>query len=126
MDNDLKKGIELIKQVENSEAIIFLEKALVTNPNEPEIHRNLGLAYNNIGNSEKTFFHWNEAVTLDPTHHQTLWSLGNLYEMNDDNKMAFNLYSRAAHNAKIVGDIAKATRYEEWAKKVKKEVKTEY
>ena len=125
MDENLKKGIELIKQVENSEAIIYLEKALASNSNEAEIHRHLGLAYNNIGNSEKTLFHWKQAVTLDPTHHQTLWSLGNLYESNQDYKMAFDLYSRATHNAKTVGDITKAKRYEEWAKKVKKEYKNE-
>lgn len=123
MDNDLKKGVEFIKQVKNSEAIVFLKKALATNPNEAEVHRHLGLAYNNIGNSEKTLFHWKQAVKLDPTHHQTLWNLGNLYDMNESYSKAFDLYTKASNAAKTVGDEVKVIRYKEWAMRTKGKIK---
>lgn len=47
MDKNLEKGIELIRQVENTAAISFLEKALNNDPQNPEIYRHLGLAYFN-------------------------------------------------------------------------------
>jgi Flp pilus assembly protein TadD len=119
MESNLKRGIELIRKVENAEAILFFEKALETSPKDPEIHRHLGLAFFNLGNAEKALFHWKQAVELDSTHHQTLWNLGNLYEMKRRYELAFDLYSRAALEAETAGDSKKAIRYVEWAKKVK-------
>ncbi len=125
MDSNLKRGIELIKQVENQEAIFYFEKALETNPEDPEIHRHIGLAFFNLGNLDKALYHWKRAVQFDSSHHQTLWNLGNLYEIKQKYDLAFYLYSRAAHEAKKAGDSKKAIRYEEWAKKVKKVIKNE-
>ncbi|MFX0086153.1 MAG: tetratricopeptide repeat protein [Candidatus Hodarchaeota archaeon] len=125
MDLNLKRGIELIKQVENEEAILCFEKALEFKPEDPEIHRHIGLAFFNLGNLEKALYHWRQAVEFDSSHHQTLWNLGNLYEIKQKYELAFELYSRAAHEAETAGDSKKAIRYEEWAKKVKKVIKNE-
>ena len=124
MDNNLKKGIELIKQVENLEAIKYLERALETDSVNAEIHRHLGLAFNNLGDVEKAQFHWKKAVDLDSNHHQTLWSLGNLYEAKGNYGQAFDLYSRAARAADAAGDNRKARRYEEWVKIAKKKTES--
>jgi len=124
MDNNLKKGIELIKQVENLEAIKYLERALETDSVNAEIHRHLGLAFNNLGDVEKAQFHWKKAVDLDSNHHQTLWSLGNLYEGKGNYDQAFELYSRAVRAADAAGDNRKARRYEEWVKIAKKKTES--
>ena len=124
MDENLKKGIELIKQVENLEAIKYLEKALETDSVNAEIHRHLGLAFNNLGDVEKAQFHWKKAVDLDSNHHQTLWSLGNLYEGKGNYDQAFELYSRAVRAADAAGDNRKARRYEEWVKIAKKKTES--
>ncbi|MHA2306449.1 MAG: hypothetical protein ACXACU_13780 [Candidatus Hodarchaeales archaeon] len=43
MNENLKRGIELIKEVENKEAILHLERALKTNPEDAEIYRLFGI-----------------------------------------------------------------------------------
>ncbi len=118
MASKLEEGIRLIKQVENEKAIIVLEEALVLNPKNPEIHRNLAIASSNIGNYEKSITHLQEALKLDPFHHQTWWNLGYIYEMNEDYKEARNAYQEAAKVAEQI-DPEKAIRYQEWVDKMK-------
>ncbi|UCE12684.1 MAG: tetratricopeptide repeat protein [Candidatus Heimdallarchaeota archaeon] len=119
MNKNLKKGIELIKQVENSAAISYLKKALESDPQNPEIYRHLGLASFNLGQYEKALSYWTKAVELAPTNHQTLWNLGNLHEMEKRFDKAFEAYQQAATVAEKSSDLKKAKRYKEWAAKVK-------
>ncbi|MFX0211085.1 MAG: tetratricopeptide repeat protein, partial [Candidatus Hodarchaeota archaeon] len=113
MDIDLKKGIELIKQVDNTAAVSFLLKALKKDPLNPEIFRHLGLAFFNLGNFEEALINWKKAIELDPTHHQTIWSLGNLHEIEHRNDEAFQYYIQAAEVAKEGSHPKKAERYRE-------------
>lgn len=121
MDRNLEKGIELIRQVENSAAIPFLENALNKNPQNPEIFHHLGLAYFNLGNYEEALVSWKKAIELDPTHHQTYWNLGHLHEIEQRYSDAFEAYNQAAVLAEKVSDSKKAKRYQEWAARVKNE-----
>ena len=120
MNKNLEKGIELIKQVENSAAITFLKKALKKDLQNPEIFRHLGLAYFNLGDYEEALILWKKAIELDPKHHQTLWNLGNLHEIEQRNGEAFKAYNQAAAVAKESSNPEKAKRYREWAARVKK------
>ncbi|MFX1283983.1 MAG: tetratricopeptide repeat protein [Promethearchaeota archaeon] len=120
MDTNLKRGVELIKQVDNSTAIVFLLKALKKDPSNPEIFRHLGLAYFNLGNFDEALLHWKKAIELDPTHHQTIWSLGNLHEIEHRYDEAYQCYSQAAEIAKQGSYPKKAERYREWAARIKR------
>jgi tetratricopeptide (TPR) repeat protein len=121
MDENLKKGIELIRQVDNSAAIPFLEKALENNPTNPEILGHLGLAFFNLGNYEKALEKWKNALDLDPNHHPTIWNLGNLYEIEQRYDEAYKAYKKAAVVATKSSNPVKAKRYDEWAARLKKE-----
>lgn len=120
MNTNLEKGIELIRQVENSAAITFLKRELEKDPQNPEIFRHLGLAFFNLGDYGEALILWKKAIELDPTHHQTLWNLGNLHEIEHRNDEAFKAYNQAADVAKESSNPAKAKRYREWAARVKK------
>ncbi len=120
MDRNLEKGIELIKQVENSAAVTFLLKALKDDPQNPEIFQHLGLAFFNLGQYDDALSHWKKAAKLDPTHHQTLWNLGNLHEIEQRYDKAFKAYSQAAEVAEKGFHPKKAKRYYEWAARLKK------
>jgi Flp pilus assembly protein TadD len=120
MDKDLRKGIELIKQVENESAITFLTKALRNNPNNPEIHRHLGIAFSNLGDQKNAISHFQKALDIDPTHHQTWWNLGNIYEIKMQYNEARKAYQEAADNA-VSLDPEKAKRYQEWVQRIKSE-----
>lgn len=120
MDKNLVKGIELIRQVDNSAAIPFLQKALEKDPTNPEILRHLGLAYFNLGNYEEALTNWKNALGINPNHHPTLWNLGNLYEIEQRYDEAFKAYRQAAVVAKESSNLVKAKRYKEWAARVKK------
>ncbi|MFX1536419.1 MAG: tetratricopeptide repeat protein [Promethearchaeota archaeon] len=120
MDKNLEKGIELIRQVENAAAISFLKKALNSDPHNPEIFRHLGLAYFNLGNYENALSNWQNAIELDPSHHQTFWNIGHLHEIERRYRDAFEAYIQATVLAEKASELKKATRYKEWAERVKK------
>ncbi|MHA1967199.1 MAG: tetratricopeptide repeat protein [Candidatus Hodarchaeales archaeon] len=120
MNENLKRGIELIKEVENKEAILHLERALKTNPEDAEIYRHLGLAYFNLGDYEHALSQWEHAITLDTAHFRTLWNLAYLHEMEQRFDKAHQLYLKAAKAAEKSGNSEKAKRYNEWAKRVNK------
>ncbi|MFX1508181.1 MAG: tetratricopeptide repeat protein [Promethearchaeota archaeon] len=122
MNKDLERGIELIRQVENSAAIPFLKKALEQDPHNAEILRHLGLAYFNLGNYDDALFNWEKAIEQDPTHHQTFWNIGHLHEIEQRYDDAFKVYTQAAVLAEEASDSKKALRYKEWAARIKQEL----
>ena len=123
MNNELEIGIKMIKEVNNSEAIVSLQKALNKDPRNPEIHRHLGLAYFNLGHYKEALRHWKTSLELDPTHHQTWWCIGNLYESTNQNSLAFSAYQKAVETSKVL-NIIKAKRYEEWVKRVQSKLES--
>lgn len=103
--------------MENEKAIAHLEEALKTFAFEPELHRMAGLAYSNLGDHLMAIEHFKKALILEPSHHQTWWNLGNVYEMKGQFKDARDAYDQAAEVA-LSEDPVKADRYREWSKKV--------
>jgi Flp pilus assembly protein TadD len=108
---------QYIAAVNNEKAIALLEEALMNHTSEPELHRLSGLAFTNVGHYSNAIKHFKEAVKLEPSHHQTWWNLGNVYEMSGKFQKAKQAYNQAAEVASIA-DPSKATRYREWSKKV--------
>lgn len=117
MIKTLEKAREYIAAVENEKAIALLQDAIKMLEPEPEVHRLSGLAYTNIGNYLFAIKHFQEAISLEPSHHQTWWNLGNVYEMTGRFNRAKEAYTRAAEVASVTDQI-KAARYREWSKKV--------
>ncbi|MFX0173916.1 MAG: tetratricopeptide repeat protein [Candidatus Hodarchaeota archaeon] len=118
MDKNIAKGIKLIKQVENEKAITFLLKALKNDPNNPDIHRHLGIAFANLGDHTSAVTHFRKAIHLEPAHHQTWWNLGNIYEIKKQYHEASQAYQEAANIAAKINP-EKAKRYLEWVQRVK-------
>ncbi|MFW9853622.1 MAG: tetratricopeptide repeat protein [Candidatus Thorarchaeota archaeon] len=113
---------EYIADVENEKAIALLEEALDTFTHNPELHRMAGLVYSNLGDHSKAIEHFKKALTLEPSHHQTWWNLGNVYEMKGQFKDAKHAYDQAAEVA-LSEDPVKAERYREWSRKVPKNLR---
>ena len=119
MDKNLEKGKKLIQEVDNEAAVSFLKKALKNEPENAEIYRLLGLAFFNLGQYDEALSHWTKSIKLDPSHHQTLWNIGNLHEIEQRFNDAFKAYNKAAIVAEEESNLVKAKRYSEWAKRVK-------
>ncbi len=58
------------------EAIEQYKKALIYNSNQPEIWKNLGSAYHNVGNHDKEIKCFDKALKIDPRHPIVLMSKG--------------------------------------------------
>jgi arylsulfatase A-like enzyme/Tfp pilus assembly protein PilF len=50
-------------------------ESLQKNPNQPELHKNLGMTYDQLGNYEKAVYHWREALQLEPNQPDVLNNL---------------------------------------------------
>ena len=112
----IKKGIQLIHDVENEKAIKFLQEVLKEEPQNAEVYRLLGLAFFNLGKSSEAKTHWKRCVEIEPFHHQTWWNLGQVYEVLGDFKNASDAYEKAALSAEK--DFPeKAISYRKWVKK---------
>jgi tetratricopeptide (TPR) repeat protein len=117
MNDQLEQGIKLLRQVENKKAINVFKNIIKVDSDNPEVYRHLGLAHFNIGEYSEALENWNRCLDLDPTHHQTWWNLGQLYDLMNDPKNAHFAYSKAEIMAST--QPAKAARYHEWVKKTK-------
>lgn len=119
LNANLRRGIDFIREAENSKAIDSLLVALKEDEDNPEIYRNLGLASYNLGNYEDAQNFWKKALELDPNNHLTWWSLGNLLESQEFYHEAYIAYLRANKEAISQNNINKATRYQEWANRLR-------
>jgi len=125
LNANLRRGIDFIREAENSKAIDSLLVALKEDEDNPEIYRNLGLASYNLGNYEDAQNFWKKALELDPNNHLTWWSLGNLLESQEFYHEAYIAYLRANKEAISQNNINKATRYQEWANRLRDKLNKE-
>ncbi|NEQ74857.1 MAG: tetratricopeptide repeat protein, partial [Okeania sp. SIO2C9] len=61
------------------EAVSYLSKAVKLNPNNPEIHSNLGLALKDSQQLEAAIEHYQKAVELKPNYAEAYNGLGNIF-----------------------------------------------
>ena len=65
-------------------AIIFLTKATAADPNSADGHNLLGYSFRKLGNVEKAFEHYREALRIEPKHRGANEYIGELYlELGD-------------------------------------------
>ena len=65
-------------------AIEFLTKASAADPDSPDSHNLLGFSFRKLGNVEKAFEHYREALRIEPKHRGANEYMGELYlELGD-------------------------------------------
>ena len=88
-------GMLCVNDFRPDEAVYFIAKALKRQPNNPESHANIALAYKDLGNHEQAVRHFRESIRLDPYVPVVHNNLGNvLREMNRPSE-AIRAYERA-------------------------------
>jgi tetratricopeptide (TPR) repeat protein len=96
-------GMLCVNEFRPDEAVFFIAKALKLQPNNPESHANMALAYKDQSKPEQAVKHFRESVRLDPYNPVVLNNLGNVLREMSRPQEAIKVYERAL---KLDGDFA--------------------
>ena len=77
------------------EAVDYIRKALQVDPEDPQAHANIGLAYKDLGMTMAAARHLNQAVKLDQSNPLVFNNYGNLLREIDQPRRAIRAYDRA-------------------------------
>ncbi|VCW98157.1 unnamed protein product [Gulo gulo] len=69
-------------------------------PDSSDLHNNYGVFLVDTGSPEKAVAHYQQAITLSPSHHVAMVNLGRLYRSLGDNSAAEEWYKRALQVAR--------------------------
>lgn len=94
-DPDMEKAKRAVLEKNWGKAIEFLNKAESRDPQNAEIHNELGFAERNLGNLDAAFKHYETALKLNPKHRGAHEYIGEAY------LMAGNLPKAEEHLAKL-------------------------
>ena len=83
-DPDVVHAQKAIKDKNWDTAIELLNKAVVRDPKNADIHNLLGFAERNRGNLDAAFKHYEQALALDPRHRGAHEYIGEAYLMTGD------------------------------------------
>ena len=72
-------GVKLLNEGKYNEAIAEFQKVLQADPNIPEVHYNMGVAYERLKQSADAQTQYKEAIRLNPDFGDAYLSLGNSY-----------------------------------------------
>ena len=76
---DYYKAIKLIRSESFDEALIILENIVQRKPNDANIHNYMGFSFRKKGMLEKSAYHYERALDIDPRHLGALEYQGELY-----------------------------------------------
>ena len=79
----LHKGIDAFKAMNYEEAIKCFKKAIAINPNNEEIHYNLGVTYNDKGALDEAITAFKKALALNPGYTDAHYNLGIAYDQKE-------------------------------------------
>ena len=96
-------GMLCVNEFRPDEAVFFIAKALKLQPNNPESHANMALAYKDQGKPEQAVKHFRESIRLDPYNPVVFNNLGNVLREMSRPEEAIKIYERAL---KLDGDFA--------------------
>lgn len=96
-------GMLCVNAFRPDEAVFFIAKALKLQPNNPESHANMALAYKDQGKPEQAVKHFRESLRLDPYNPVVHNNLGNVLREMSRPDEAIKAYERAL---KLDGDFA--------------------
>jgi len=88
-------GMLCVNDFRPAEAIFFIAKALKLQPNNPESHANIALAYKDQGKLEQAVKHFRESIRLDPYAPVVHNNLGNVLREMSRPHEAVKAYERA-------------------------------
>lgn len=92
---DFCTGYYLMLDHNWKEAIVFLERALQSNPNAERIHKYLATCYFQTKQKTEALFHINKIAQLKPDDFSIHYTLGNIYASEGNEKKAISEYERA-------------------------------
>jgi tetratricopeptide (TPR) repeat protein len=96
-------GMLCVNAFRPDEAVFFIAKALKLQPNNPESHANIALAYKDQNKLEQAVKHFRESIRLDPYNPVVHNNLGNVLRDMSRPEEAIKAYERAL---KLDGDFA--------------------
>ncbi len=77
--SDFAKGQKAVKAGYYQSAVRYLSKEVKKNPGNADAQNLLGFSYRKLGETDKAFEHYNQALRLDPRHRGANEYLGELY-----------------------------------------------
>ncbi len=102
---DFCTGYYLMLDCNWKDAIVFLERALESNPNAERIHKCLATCYFQIKQNEEALIHIKKIARLKPDDFSIHYTLGNIYTSEGNEESAIIEYERA--NSSLIVDIDK-------------------
>ena len=84
MSEKIEKALQLFKEKKYNDAIDVFSSILETEPDNPEIFNNMGVAYSCIGNFDHAEDCYTKALALNPELAQAYINLSDLYYKADD------------------------------------------
>ncbi|MCB1196608.1 tetratricopeptide repeat protein, partial [bacterium] len=73
----------------------YYKIALSYQSNNPLIHYNIGIAYDNVGNDEKALAHLERCIAIEPKHYKAYNALGSFYIKRNNLKQAEYYWRKA-------------------------------
>ena len=92
------KAVKLIKAENFDDALILLQTLIEDNPNDADIHNYLGFSFRKIGEFDKSSYHYEKALNINPKHLGALEYQGELY-------IALGNIEKAKENLVKIDDI---------------------
>lgn len=92
------EAVKLIKAENFDEALILLQTLIEKDPNDADIHNYLGFSFRKIGDFDKSSYHYQKALSIDPKHLGALEYQGELY-------IALGKVEKAKENLVKIDDI---------------------
>lgn len=77
-------GFLYLRIKESAKAVTYLEKALVTRPNDLEVLNNLGSAYSDDGKPDQAIVTFQKSAQLDSKQFEPYYNMGNIYLVKKD------------------------------------------
>ena len=98
-------GYYLMLEGQWEEAIVFLKKALQSNPNAEKVHNSLAASYYQLNKKDEALFHIERIAQLKPHDFSIHYTLGGIYESEGKERNAISEYERASNC--VMDDINK-------------------
>jgi Flp pilus assembly protein TadD len=101
-DFDYDSGVKAVRAAHWRIAIDHLERAAAKHPLSPDVYNLLGYSWRKLGNLERSFRHYEQALELDPDHRGAHEYIGEAWLMRGN----------AAKAREHLGDLARLCRSE--------------
>ena len=88
-------GISFIQTGAYDEALVYLKKALIENPEHEPVLYDLAFCFEKVGNDDKAIEYYNKYLDIDPFSESAWYNLGIIYNRQEDYTAAIDAYDFA-------------------------------